>query len=304
MFQSQQDQIASEDVLRRFDAAVDDSLILWASTDPIGRAYNGFQAVAYSALLQLQFRICDQFSAKPQLPDVENQDEKISDICNPPDLRIAFKSQSHVLTFNAYPVLRPSFLLLTTSPTYRQTSPLDHSDFKAAWTAIQQLEKGGDGDQYMMIYNCGRESGCSRSHKHMQLFPRPTETTLFPDRLLHETLQIPYTYYLTFHDPERFGQDIPSTQLSAYLAALQHARKILGLSEGEYVPHNVVLVRQWILVIPRRKAGVQKISTNAAGMVGLVWVGSRKEMEEWERYGPIEALREMGVAAPNEVISP
>ncbi|MDI1485967.1 MAG: hypothetical protein OHK93_004156 [Ramalina farinacea] len=228
---------------------------------------------------------------------METQDPTISDIPRPSSLHIGAVPPSHILDLNAYPVLRPSYLLLTNSSTHRQTSPLNVADVHAAWTAADRLESGSHGVKYMVIYNCGREAGCSRSHKHMQLFPCPPDFVLFPDRTPDECLKVPYVYELVRLDPSSSRADDTTLQIfTAYRTCLQRARAVLGIEEGEHVPHNVVLVREWILVIPRRKGRVGGVSANAAGMMGLVWVASEEELEEWSRRGGFRLLGELGIA--------
>ena len=160
---------------------------------------------------------------------------------------------------------------------------------------MSRLEGDGGTRKYMMIYNCGREAGCSRSHKHMQLFPRPLDFVLFPDREPSQVI-VPFAYDLVRLEPFSLKEDFVSHLYSSYLSCLGSARTILGVAEGEHVPHNVVLVREWLLVIPRKKARVGGISANAAGMVGLVWTGAEEELDEWKRKGPSSVLREMGAA--------
>lgn len=67
--------------------------------------------------------------------------------------------------------------------------------------------------------------------------------------------------------------------------------------DDEPIPHNVIMTREWTVVIPRRAARVDGLGTNAAGMMGLIWVGTKKEMEEWERRGPWRILGELGLKA-------
>ena len=248
-------------------------------------------------MLQFQFRICPQFLHKPQLPDLQTRDLAASDISSPPSLYIAPIAPSHTLTLNAYPVLRPSYLLLTDSPTQQQSSPLYSSDIDAAWIALDRLERGSGGEKYMMIYNCGREAGCSRSHKHMQLFPRPLDFVLFPDGPSEGILNVPFYY-----DIVRLRMLAPDAGASAsqvynaYLSCLHRTREYLGIEVNGYLPHNVVLVREWILFIPRRKARVGGVSANAAGMMGLVWVMSEEELAEWRRRGGRSILGELGIS--------
>ena len=152
----------------------------------------------------------------------------------------------------------------------------------------------------MVIYNGGKEAGCSRSHKHMQLFPCPSDFTLFPDSSPEEIAKVPYVYALFRFRPSSLGADNSSNIFEDYLSGLQRARVALGIRQGEDVPHNVVIVREWILVIPRRKAGAGGVSANTAGMMGLVWIGSEDEMSQWKRIGASNILSKLGVAVKEE----
>jgi ATP adenylyltransferase/5',5'''-P-1,P-4-tetraphosphate phosphorylase II len=215
------------------------------------------------------------------------------------------------LTFNAYPILRPSYLLLTTSPLLRQTSPLFLADITAARTALHGLCRTlGSGnseadeeneEDYIIIYNSGRASGCSRFHKHMQVLPRPPRTafTLWPDRPPDDSVNVPYMYDLIRHPPSPApsaadGPDVADHILTRYTASLDRFRARLGCQDDEPVPHNVVMTREWTVVIPRRTARIGGISANAAGMMGMVWVATEAELQEWKRRGPWSVLGELG----------
>ena len=147
----------------------------------------------------------------------------------------------------------------------------------------------------MVIYNCGKEAGSSRTHKHLQILPRPapsTDFTVFPDR--PEQVKVPYVYDI-LHFEQVDSVAFPECILHDYASSLRRARNLLEVPDGEEVPHNVVLVKEWMLVIPRRRAGIGVTSANAAGMLGMVWVRSREELEEWQRCGLTKCLAEFGV---------
>ena len=61
-------------------------------------------------------------------------------------------------------------------------------------------------------------------------------------------------------------------------------------------PHNVILTRRWILVIPRRQAAVATTAgANALGMLGVIAVATQEEADSWIRLEMREGLRELGV---------
>ena len=213
------------------------------------------------------------------------------DIDNPtPDWHIASVGSSHILTLNKYSVFRPQYLLLTNSSSDRQSAPLTEADLRAAWVTLHSLQ-----EESVMFYNCGKESGSSRAQKHMQLFPRPpasVDFTLFPDRPVQ--VKIPYDFYISRwvgEDCQRVENDL----YTRYAKLLHRVRLRLASENCKELPHNVVLVKEWMIVIPRRKAGVGMANVGAAGMMGMVWVKNEEELWEWQRQGLLEVLAQVGV---------
>jgi ATP adenylyltransferase/5',5'''-P-1,P-4-tetraphosphate phosphorylase II len=66
-------------------------------------------------------------------------------------------------------------------------------------------------------------------------------------------------------------------------------------SVAEAPAHNVIIVKEWVLVIPRLRAKSGKLAANAAAMVGMVWVNSKEDLQEWIDQGPMKMLSEFGV---------
>lgn len=59
--------------------------------------------------------------------------------------------------------------------------------------------------------------------------------------------------------------------------------------------HNVIITKDWILVIPRTHSTVGNVMANAAVMVGMVWASKREHVDEWIREGPMNLLPKFGV---------
>lgn len=76
----------------------------------------------------------------------------------------------------------------------RQTAPLNRTDLEAAWTLLNVYER-----PHFVIYNCGKEAGSSRLHKHLQAFPRPEPPEWFAvfdgDITDVETAKLPYRHF-------------------------------------------------------------------------------------------------------------
>jgi len=198
---------------------------------------------------------------------------------------------THQLAFNKYSMYRPHFLLLTQNPYRRQFQSLGEEDMQAAWAVLAKMKH-----RYFVIYNCTEKAGCSRQHKHMQLIPRPENgSVLFPDRANSESSPAPFQYFLhQIEDPFTPAKCL----VEIYIGLLAQAKESLGISgDIQPCPHNVVLMKEWMMVIPRTKADMDGASANAAGMLGMVWVAKEEEMDRWMRLGPAEVLAQVGVAS-------
>lgn len=139
----------------------------------------------------------------------------------------------------------------------------------------------------------------------MQIFPRPSPSSfqLFPDRPSAQPVNVPYMYDLLHHSPSPSVAlfDDPGTPASIaafYNSSLSRFRVLLKIErDDEHIPHNVIMTREWTIVIPRRVAQVSGLSANAAGMMGMVWVSTMEEVDQWKGEGPWRILGELGLKA-------
>ena len=63
---------------------------------------------------------------------------------------------------------------------------------------------------------------------------------------------------------------------------------------GDY---NLVLVREWLALIPRRCKGYGNIIANAASMVGMMWMTSKEQRDELLRLSPPGLSTALGIPA-------
>jgi ATP adenylyltransferase len=205
---------------------------------------------------------------------------------------------SHFLTFNKFCIYRPQMLILTNDGFRRQFEPLDMGDLAAARYMLKTL-----GGNYLALYNCGFESACSRLHKHMQVIPcarraasseRPY--SFWPDQLDDKTeskgsSRVPFQYRLAHF---RHMNDLPTADqlYDNYQSHLQE----LGIGGSDSVTaHNVIIGERWIVTIPRRHAGIDGLSPNAAGMLGMIWLSTSEAVQKWKDAGPANVLAYAGV---------
>lgn len=208
--------------------------------------------------------------------------------CTDERLKIARLNGTHDLALNLFCVDRPQLVVLTLDSYRRQHEPLDLDDFKAALEMLRSL-----GNMYV-IYNCSEAAGCSRVHKHMQgLRGPPTAFASFVGGEEKKS-KIPFQYF-SHHFAQGFGEASASDLLKVYEGLLGRVRDALGESGTEVRPHNVILWKDWMIVIPRRTAALEKASANAAGMLGSIWAPDRCGVDEWMRLGCRRVLKELGV---------
>lgn len=115
---------------------------------------------------------------------------------------------------------------------------------------------------------------------------------------------VPFHWF--YHRFESHGQSTAPVDVTrVYADLLEQATRVgegrsqhaADAAPGAACPHNMILTRRWMLVLPRRRAAVNKeAGANAIGMLGVIAVGTRKEMDHWVRLGLTEGLRQLGVA--------
>ncbi|EHK20458.1 uncharacterized protein TRIVIDRAFT_48895 [Trichoderma virens Gv29-8] len=234
---------------------------------------------------------------KPQRPgsDIDTNGYEIGDS----------SGSSHFLIANKFCFSRPHLMMLTCDGNRRQHEPLDENDLEAAWTALLALNDAAR--DYVVFYNCGKNSGCSRLHKHMQLMPLPADgfAAAFLNSNAVKEPRVPFQWF--YH---RFVDRpiTPATLASIYARLLQQATEAWensagdAVPDGEACPHNMAFTSRWMVVIPRRRAAVNKeAGVNSLGMLGVIAVATEREIDNWVRIGLIKSLMELGVARKESV---
>ncbi|KAK4895531.1 hypothetical protein LTR27_006313 [Elasticomyces elasticus] len=298
------DEFNIETALQTFDKLVELGIVWYGPSESEVLHEDGFD---------FEIRICPGWSKKPlTVHDKVHTDGDAtepemlgpgSDILKShPDQVVGHINNTHIVAINIYPVSRPQYLLLREDSYRSQNEPLDLLDFKAAWSFIQS------NDSFFVMYNCTKEAGCSRYHKHMQLVQKPevvevlgsgpTSFRFFPDTKDAE-IEVPYVHFLQYLDPKPSERDLSGADiLQVYRKLVEQCREALGLAltdSEDLCPHNVILVKEWILVIPRRRGTFNGVGANSAGMMGNPTVSSRALFETWKNSNPVTILRELGV---------
>lgn len=253
--------------------------------------------------LQFEFRICPAWSKKPMTVDAKSTTDASQEMMGPgsdivkahPDQIVGHFNNTHFLALNAFCIFRPQYLLLTNDSHRSQNEPLDLDDISAAVAFLESVES-----EHYVFYNCTKDAGCSRYHKHMQILKKPAADStfrFFPDADDSNT-RVPYQ-----HSLHRFtlGEPLDSKEVyDIYSGFLEECKQTLGIKQttrSTLCPHNMVLTKEWMIMIPRRSNDCNGIGANAAGMLGMPMMSDEKTYDIWMRNGPAKMLAELGVPA-------
>ena len=207
-----------------------------------------------------------------------------------PDERLIMEqiNNTHDLALNLFCVDRPQLLMLTLDSYKRQYQLLDHDDFEAALEVLRRFPS------MYVIYNCSEAGGCSRMHKHLQGLCGPPFAFDHILRASEGKAKAPFRFF-THHFSPGFANLSGVDILQVYEKLIHQTRELLGVKEEDVCPHNIVMWKDWLIVIPRRSGFTEGASANAGGMMGCVWVPEHSSVDEWERIGYANVLRQLGV---------
>lgn len=86
----------------------------------------------------------------------------------------------------------------------------------------------------------------------------------------------------------------PTEIYSRYQKVLAQTKESLKRHERD-MAYNFIMTRDWTVLVPRTSKGNHNTPTNAAGMLGMVWVRSDEERERWSKLGMSGYLASLGI---------
>jgi len=217
-----------------------------------------------------------------------------------PALTVGPLGQTHLAVLNKFPVI-DRHLLVITRAYQAQTAPLTQADFAALARLIGPL--GGLG-----FYNGGTTAGASQHHKHLQWIPTAAgETSLraYAERLRLQAQQrgarvlteLPFRHaFVSLATVDWTLPDAAGAHLQQLFAAACAALE-LPPNANPMPPYNLLLDRDWLMVVPRRHEHWQDISVNALGFAGSLFVRRPAQIEQIRAVGPLALLAAVGEAA-------
>jgi ATP adenylyltransferase len=282
-------------LLERTAYARDRRAILSIPTTPevIEQGGVAFQVRVIMALAMKAFARAAQANTNPFLP-------------YDPDLFVAEISQTHVALLNKFNVVDHHLVIVTRS-FEDQESLLTREDCAALLICLSEING-------LAFYNAGSAAGASQRHKHLQLIPLsalpesqlPIEPLLRSVKMAGAIGTVPGLPFLHVFAPMNPAWLEPQKDGASSLLARYHSLLCsLGLSVQATVgspapagPYNLLVTRQWLLLVPRSQEFFEGISINALGFAGTLLVKDAAQLEILQQHGPMTALQR--VALPRE----
>jgi ATP adenylyltransferase len=252
-----------------------------------------FQVRAVKALALKALTTAAQSNANPFLP-------------YDPDLFVAELTPTHVALLNKFNVV-DHHLVIVTRAFEPQEALFTREDCAALLLCLAEI----DG---LAFYNAGSAAGASQRHKHLQLIPLsafpnsqlPIEPLLRSVKMAGATNIVPglpFLHAYALMNPAWLDsqKDGASSLFACYHLLLRSVglsvERIVG-SSTPTAPYNLLVTRQWLLLVPRSQEFFEGISINALGFAGALLVKNAAQLAMLRKQGPMNALQH--VALPQE----
>ena len=216
------------------------------------------------------------------------------------DLFVSDLTDTHLCLLNKFNAV-DHHLLMITRDFEEQENQLNLADFLAVVLTLREIEG-------LVFYNSGKLAGASQRHKHLQLVPLP---------LVPQGLSVPISPWMTDVCLKEEIHTIPQFPFINAIAAcpdistinpleiapilLEKYQQLLTKMDldpqksGKPAPYNLLMTREWMMVIPRSKESYKNISINSLGFAGALLVRNAEQMEQLKQIGPLTFLQKVGI---------
>ncbi|BAY76812.1 Ap4A phosphorylase II [Nostoc linckia NIES-25] len=214
------------------------------------------------------------------------------------DLFVADISDTHVCILNKFNVV-DYHLLIITRAFEEQESLLTLEDFTAMWACLADFDGLG-------FYNSGKIAGASQRHKHLQLVPLPltasgSQTPIEPllrEAQFHNSIatlpKLPFLHAFAPLNPH--WVESPFTAGEATAEIYRTLLDAVGLDVTQLGAYNLLMTREWMLIVPRSQEHFHTISVNSLGFAGALLVKNAEEMQLLKDEGPMTILKSVAIS--------
>ncbi|KIJ49601.1 hypothetical protein M422DRAFT_74641 [Sphaerobolus stellatus SS14] len=266
---------------------------------------------------KFEIRLCPALQQKPHSPTLEKKKDDPFAAPYIPKLFVAeakAADEDFVVILNKYSVVPKHFLLITKA-FKSQSSPLSPPELLQTYLLLLAAQKAGE--RYIAFFNCGRSSGASQPHKHIQFLPvdedGPPIEKLARSQVVEKAAEpfsigkLPYANFLY-----RLPESLRSSSEEGILNALSEAflqlldlcissmRRSPDIQPGP-PSYNFILTLDHMHLIPRSKEEHilaktgEPLNVNSLGFAGMLLVKDEAELEALKEEGVTKILRNVGL---------
>ena len=201
-------------------------------------------------------------------------------------LFVADISPTHVCILNKFNVVDYHFLIITRA-FEPQESLLTLEDFTAMWACLAEFAG-------LVFYNGGKLAGASQPHKHLQILPfaetdipiSPLVKTAKLENDLGTISEFPFVHAFTNINLGE-SAEITFKKYHTLLQTLGIKPLENNIQSGAY---NLLMTREWMLIVPRKFEEFESISVNSLGFAGTLLVKNQQQVQLLKNISPINLL--------------
>lgn len=235
-------------------------------------------------------RIVDNLNRKDKAKKKQNKTQKKNPNFNPflpyeKNLFVGDISDTHLVILNKYNVVDHHCLIITRA-FESQNDLLNYNDFYALWTLLKQIKGLG-------FYNCGRLSGASQPHKHLQLIPEffadsihniPFNSLILNHREFEKKVSIntlKYNHRIMYFHPSILNKNVEEIAkiTTEYYRQILRDLGIESINNKAAKDYNLLITQAWIKVVPRSQEKYGSISINSLGFAGAFLVRNEEQLQ-------------------------
>jgi len=225
-----------------------------------------------------------------------------------PDLFVAELSPTHIALLNKFNVVDHHLVIVTRS-FESQDAWLTCEDCTALLICLDEI----DG---VAFYNAGRIAGASQRHKHLQLIPLsafphsqlPIERLLRSAKMTGTIGTVPGLPFLhayapmnpTWLDSQKDGSSSLLTCYHSLLRAVGLSVDSTARHSVSVAPYNLLVTRQWLLLVPRSQECFEGISINALGFAGALLVKDTAHLARLQKQSLMSVLQHVALPRSHE----
>lgn len=220
------------------------------------------------------------------------------------------------LILNKFPNKKYHFLMVT-KEFEQQDSLLKPLELQLMHVILENLNKDDEDMKYFSFFNSGSESGYSQFHKHIQFMITSPKLDVYQEKVVSNVeFFIPkeivaanrplffknasfkhYILKLKESNGEDDEQDLDNLAI-LYMYLIKRVMNIYKEFEidtkNKKISYNLMMMPDWIMIIPRKNAKFEDIWQNSLGFMGLFYLKNEELKKKVIEIGFSKILQECG----------